>query len=732
MRMVLLLLLLLAAPAAGAQSVRVTSGEHEGFSRLLLTFPATVAWQLGRTPQGYALVVKDTALAFDLSDIYRRISRERLSQIYADPANGSLQLGISCLCHVIPFDYGPRQLVIDIRDGPAPLGSSFETALDGDSLEALGPRSVARPQPRPQPSPVQTGWALNWREAVADASRILPQSALTFDVGGTDVQASRSALLWQLSKAASNGIVDLKNPRPRTAEVNQTDGNAQIRIGQNIDPETDKRIAGLIHGDGGDCARDDILSIADWGRPGPVSDEIGLAVSGLLGEFDEPDGAAVERAVRYLLHLGFGAEARQILAGFEIESPQQPLWTAMAHVLDLDPNPSPFFAGMESCDTAAALWAVLEQGDGQGLRNANIPAILRSFSALPLHLRQHLGPTLADHFLSVDDLATSRAIKDAILRSRDGPQAGVNLLAAKLEIATDNIKEGTTLLETLSQKTGPEGVEATIALAQLQAAAGNEVSPKVTIALEAFFHEIQDGPLEPELRQTLALAYASQNRFALAFRLLPGDTTISSILWDRLAEYGNDSAIVEHAILSDDQVVTPLTAVTHLSLASRLIELGFPQAALMWLGKRRPNSDQETLKFETLRASAALSESDGRGALQALAGIETEEAELLRARAFTLLGDDDAAKSYARTTAFADWEISARQRQSWAELASLEPSPPWAKTLVLIGAGGATPTSPQPLAGPLQRAKEILSENNAAQETIRDLLNLTEIAPAQW
>ena len=47
----LLLLLCLAAPAS-AQAVRVTSGAHEGFTRVVLQYGQTVDWQVGRTADG--------------------------------------------------------------------------------------------------------------------------------------------------------------------------------------------------------------------------------------------------------------------------------------------------------------------------------------------------------------------------------------------------------------------------------------------------------------------------------------------------------------------------------------------------------------------------------------------------------------------------------------------------------------------------------------------------------
>lgn len=549
-----------------------------------------------------------------------------------------------------------------------------------------------------------------------------------------DLQSVRSALLWQLSKGATEGLVEIKNPFRKPESQDHPPPRQQIRIGNSIDPAAAERQPGRMREDGSACFSDDDLAIASWGRPGPVSTGIGPVMSGLLGEFDLPDTAAVAQAARYLLYLGFGAETRQLLTGLHIQSAQKPLWDAMAHILDLEPEQNRIFDGMEGCDTAAALWAVLAQPGRTETGRVNIPAVLRNFSALPLHLRKHLGPSLAESFLADGDLATSRAIRDAILRSRDDPQPGVNLLAARLDMASGHTKAGKAELEALSLKPGLEGIDATIALAQIEAADGGEVSADLTTALEAFFHEARGGTSGPGLREVLAVAYASQNRFGQAFALLPSDAASASVLWERLAYYGNDTAIVENAILSENQVVAALPAATVRHLAKRLTELGFSRAALGWLSEKRMKPDAATDDSVLLRAEAALADMDGRQALRELAGSASEKAELLRARALTLLQDNTAAASYAKTDATDEWAVSARQRQSWPEFASLSPDQPWAGALALIGQHSSSTSEtarPENLPeGPLARARLALGESAKARTVLQDLLAQTELRPA--
>lgn len=80
------------AGTAGAQSIAVRSGEHEGFTRLVLTLPRSSEWRLSRTDDGYALSLAEKGMRFDLSDVFRLIPRSRLAAIWEDRQSGRCSL----------------------------------------------------------------------------------------------------------------------------------------------------------------------------------------------------------------------------------------------------------------------------------------------------------------------------------------------------------------------------------------------------------------------------------------------------------------------------------------------------------------------------------------------------------------------------------------------------------------------------------------------------------------
>lgn len=176
--------------------------------------------------------------------------------------------------------------------------------------------------------------------------------------------------------------------------------------------------------------------------PGPVVTQIGLARTGIVGEFDTPSEEAILRSARFHVFLGFGAEARQYIGLLPPDAIKAlPILDAMAHIMDEEAaNPNPF-AGMEACDTAAALWANLANGPTVPLLpGTNGAAVARSLSAFPVHLRSHLGPALVDKFLAAGDQETARLLRDAILRLPVEGDPDTTLMDAKSNWLMEMIK----------------------------------------------------------------------------------------------------------------------------------------------------------------------------------------------------------------------------------------------------------------------------------------------------
>ena len=144
-RALLCLVLCLVTPTASAETVRVRSGEHADFSRLVLDIAAPVTWRFGRIAGGYGLRVARDGIQYDLARVFDLIPRQRLARI--SPASGAsgLDLGVTCECYAELVEMRPGVLVIDLHDGKAPAGSPFEAMLDVPELVAAAVPHTAEP-----------------------------------------------------------------------------------------------------------------------------------------------------------------------------------------------------------------------------------------------------------------------------------------------------------------------------------------------------------------------------------------------------------------------------------------------------------------------------------------------------------------------------------------------------------------------------------------------------------
>ena len=102
---------------ATAAPVVVKSGEHDGFTRLVLEYQSPVDWLVGRTEDGYALRIANETPNYVLTETFKVIGKSRLAGISTDPASGVLNLAIACACYAIPFEFRPGIVVID-TNGP--------------------------------------------------------------------------------------------------------------------------------------------------------------------------------------------------------------------------------------------------------------------------------------------------------------------------------------------------------------------------------------------------------------------------------------------------------------------------------------------------------------------------------------------------------------------------------------------------------------------------------------
>jgi hypothetical protein len=709
-----LMVLFLAVGATEAQTARVVSGEHDDFTRLVIELPAATDWQVGRLPLGYGFATASPDQpTYDLSRVWDRIARTRLQSLRVDPATGALQLSLACDCHVFPFEYRPGMIVLDIKDGAPPPGSSFEAALDTDGAVATDDHVPVATEPA-SGDVMAYDWRVDRSESPPDARAARP---LDLPTGSVSLDPLRDELLAQISRGAADGIVDMALPG-KPAEHPDTEWGelpwTTIHLGEAAGVEV--RPGGGVEtvASGAECLADVDLDLSSWGNDMPPADLLSEARSSLFGEFDRLSPEATLRAVQIHLYLGFGAEARSYADLLDTDLPETlPFYVSMSHLIDGETDPQTPFAAMLGCDGAAALWAALAQDRLPAGSGVNTDAVLRGFLALPPHLRRHLGAALADKFLTRDDVEAARIVRDAIERSSQVAPADMALLDAKADLHDGDLPAAQAHAEAAVEASADDS-ESLITLVETHFSDGTPLDPQVALTLRTLLREAGGRSDEPALQRALVLALALSGGVDAAFEAADGSDAAARDLWQVLPVRADDNDFLTHAILAEAAAVPAVDPVTADRIAARLLQLGFADAALRWLG---PVAATDPPERRQLAAEAELDRGNARAAADLLVGLGNPAAQDLQAQALIQLG----AYAPAHEALLAAGSTDAADRvltwqHDWAALGA-QGVDPWASAARLVKT--STPTTD---VGPLGQSASLLEDSAAMRAAVAALL----------
>ncbi len=717
------LLWFLASPAL-AVPVEVTSGEHDGFTRIVLNFGTQTDWEFGRTIDGYRFRPIGTDGAYDLRPVFDKIGKSRLAAVSVNEETSELDIGFACACHAIPFEFRPGIIVIDLRDGPPPKGSSFEEPLPELAASAASgtPDGAAEPKPEvagnAQESPVSS---YNWldRFSKPDSAAAVPiaQDLAPMPSTPPDLQPLRDQLLRQLSRGATEGVIDLAipdadQPIPPKAEVEA----ARVALGElgGVSTKTARTPDTAKGAEGAMCVPSADLDIASWGNSEPISLQLAADMTQLSGEFDEANPEAVTRAAQTRLFLGFGLEARQILQAFPSVAANEPVLQSLSYIVDGEADPMPAFAGQGACNTSAALWASLSDPDITQISQVDTKAVILAFSALPNHLRDFIGPILVDRILKLGDQDTASTLRNIVLRASTEVSDEMAVMQAEIDLAKGEAESAEKHLENAQEGVSFTSAKALIALVDARADQGLPIEKQTVTALEAMQSEMADAEIGPEIAVALIHAKAASGDFAAAFSALDDHPAQAAKVWQMLAKLGDDSAFLTYAITPPSQPIAGLDAAAVSGIAQRLLDLGMAENALSWMVQGGITDGQ-------LLAQIHIARNDGAAALAAIGAQDTPQSAELRAMAQSILGDHASAAKTLAPVSDASAARALALAQDWQSLAASAPSQWSALAQNLI-----TPPTPEATGvdtfGPLARGLSLAEQSAATRAEIENLL----------
>ncbi|MCV6598786.1 MAG: hypothetical protein OIF40_17115 [Mangrovicoccus sp.] len=431
-----------------AQDYEIRSGEHDGFSRLVIYMGTPQDWELIAKPGGYKLRLSGSDRGFATGKVFDFIPKRRLTALSSAP--GELTLSTACDCPAQAFLVRPDILVIDIHSKvPGPLGDvadlrqvmpyapvaeespSKTQGRPGQGLIAAEPGDQPIPQ-GPLPSqarrpidPMALTRFQDWPGQGGQTQRAVQLLGFAGVQPSAGSRIDARELVEGIAAAASQGLVSLAGPdtlsvgdalraAPERGFAHQ---QLSVRDGFLRDPDR----AALAE-ERRNCRPADLFTVDEWGDAEQPPSEL-LQGFRAKGPWQSLGTDAVEGAVqlaRAYIYLGFGSEAADVLRTYRIPEAQEEVLMPLAKIVEnpgqLEPNP---FADQLACDTGAALWGFV--ASPLALPTDELLAtktILRSFAALPPWLKTQLGGVAMANFEAIDDLVSAEAIRDAVYRAR--------------------------------------------------------------------------------------------------------------------------------------------------------------------------------------------------------------------------------------------------------------------------------------------------------------------------
>ncbi|MBD3785939.1 MAG: hypothetical protein IE922_03090 [Sphingomonadales bacterium] len=751
--LILMLFVGLAQPLA-AQQVRVLSGEHEGFSRLVFLLPKDTGWSLRETPEARVLEVQNPNLRFRLNSVFTYIPKSRITQVEQIPGSANVRISVAPTTTVSTFELQSGAVVVDVLDGPAtdqsgpvantPMSRSYRSSFrsDGDMLSLLWKDYLPN-------SPSGSS------DQVTDPSQGLEP------LGGRVGQAEAD-LLEQIGRAAAQGLIRIDTPALPTFDlpVNSEEPSSGFPAAEAQTPSlpTDHlalraetsidRDARLLNTDGRvsdrglKCAADREFDLGAWRGDGPAAELIGRGRRDLLGEFDVPRRDAVVDLSRSYLSIGFGAEALALLNTYPTDDPEADSLYMIARILDGRPvDPISPFLQMTDCDSKVALWALLGSQPPPPSAKVRLGAVQRAFAALPAEVRAITGQPLVDKLIAIGASDIAATIRATLARAPGDHADTVALIDAKLAREAGDDATAEQHLEGLVSRNSEDAATAIINLVASRLDSGRPVDDDTIEQAAALAFELGASEKGLSLLRANILGLGSVGRFEKAFSAMQSWDQDSSPdarqetlakLFSQVAHVPDDALLLKtffaHRELSRS---IDLPRDTRLMLSARLVNLGFSSAAREVLGQDGRLYDAGRL----LLAKAALAERDAPAALAYLSAQSGEEASRIRGEALKLLGEHAAALDEFDRSQSTDLARDAAWRSGdWQRV--LEDGSDQQKALLTtfgIGQGDEESSDladgPAQSDGPISKANKLISQSEAERKALSDLLSQYPLPP---
>ena len=546
------------AASASAATVRVKSGEHGPFTRLVFYLPEAVEWHMDQQDRVVTIAFPGQRYGVFLDEVFIKITRDRIADVKAVPTEESIVLRLNCDCFATTVEYSPRILVVDVAPGQSPVRRTKPAAAPfpfKDWVQAALD-TVPVPDTKEPVAPAETTPEVHESDVLSGIVDAVVQKASQGYLTANDLSVAENTApaepIPNLTKALSSSPVlpDRNRNGPHVAE-----------------PVTPLR-----------------FNCGAAKRPGVEEHEFIAEIADLqtqlITERGEVSGDVVQRMARSFIYFGLPQEARNIL--FLADQSVAEMFAPAISFLDIDGweggQPPPRTV---ACEGLAEVTETVSKDGSAGLQDSPDEFVAR-FAALSPHLRTLLGQRIV-----------------AVLRSN-----AKNDYAAALDAFLGNASPvETSRSKALAQNRFPEVVLELEAAAQLPratdgqgrdeihsagAGAGQNPADSTDPALMQTFVKEYDGALPEVVLAKLSInARVEEREYKAAIAEIRNAEVLSpkarraliSNVIGKTAAQGSTQSFLEVAFYLEQEEIRKMPESLLSDVRERLLSLGFRDKA---------------------------------------------------------------------------------------------------------------------------------------------------------
>lgn len=723
----LLAMLLVVPSSLQAQNILVTTGEHAGFTRLVLQSAHPIDWHLAPSGRERTLRIAPADARIDLSRAFQRIPRTRLSNL--ERIGEGLLLHLGCDCPIRAWAENPRLVVLDIQSAPAGVHTPVT-----DATPAL-PLTLARGsgvRPLPGQTPVSelarmAGMALarEWSQGANPLASIdggqgdSRHGPMPSPIAEHERQSIMHQLTAQIAGALGQGILEPSVDHASGSDMlltTSTGGGAEIppnlRVTSVLDrPDDDPA---LLDDDGtATCNTTSALAFAISAAPSSFNRALADLMRDWIGEFDQPGHAATTDLIALYLQHGFGAEARALIENSALPIEGRDLLLGFGDTLEgRQSNSRLRLAEQHECGGAVAMLAALAGAPAHHV-NAQATDIASAFAQAPMVMRAVIGGDLVRALVDSGAIDAGRVVADTLRRTPDVTSEDMRVYDALLERARGNVTNATAhlardpgddaeaLLLRLSMALETGEILPDAILLNAEAMASSQRTTALGTALMAAairLHVAADGAGRGLVLLDRLERWQSG---ASADAVLLG--SLADTVWHGLARQASDRDFLDAILTRTDWNNPDFTAQTRFALAERMLDFGLADSAQPLL------QPDETSAQRYLLAGLHLDGNRPGLALEVLASDPSDQAQELRARALHAQGNGaESGMILARLGAFDRAAQNAVLDRDWGRLADIGETRGSAQQLDLARALSSRPGEDRPsVASPASTARAL-------------------------